>query len=192
VIRPAAPGESVVLDTLTIVAGQGVRGHVGTEAIRTGDVGADDMRTFTIVAQRRKKLEYSVTADSRFAHLIIGLDDESIAAKGTILLEGNRTLLMGAERQVIIGQANKKLYDLLRMQLTTHDPLWVAVDIECEIERLMKAAPDSAQRLIEDAQHLAVDPARDGKALRRVDNALGAHVFEGCTADRATYQKNPH
>jgi hypothetical protein len=56
----------------------------------------------------------------------------------------------------------------------------------------MKAAPDSAQRLIEDAQHLAVDPARDGKALRRVDNALGGHVFEGCTADRATYQKNPH
>jgi hypothetical protein len=55
----------------------------------------------------------------------------------------------------------------------------------------MKAAPDSAQRLIEDAQHLAVDPARDGKALRRVENALGGHVFKGCMADRATYQKNP-
>jgi hypothetical protein len=151
------------------------------------------MRTFTIVAQRKKKLEYSVAADSGFDHLIVGLDDDSIAAKGTILLEGNRTLLMGAERQIIIGTANKKLYDLLRTQLTTtRDPLWVAVDIECEIERLMKEVPDSAQRLIDDAQHLAVDPTRDGKALRRVDNALGGHMFEGCTADRATYQKKPH
>jgi hypothetical protein len=191
VIRPAAPNESIVLDTLTIVAGQGVRGHVGTQAIHTRDVGEDDMRTFTIVAQRRKKLDYSVAADSGFDHLIIGLDDDSIAAKGTILLEGNRTLLMGAERQVVIGKANKKLYDLLRTQLTARDALWAAVDIECEIERLMKAEPDSAQRLIEDAQHLAVDPARDGKALRRVDNALGGHMFEGCTADRATYQKKP-
>lgn len=192
VIRPAAPGESIVLDTLTIVAGPGVRGHVGTQAIHTRDVGEDDMRTSTIVAQRGKKVEYSVAADSGFDHLIVGLDDDSIAPKGTIQLDGNRVLLMGAERRVVIGNANKKLYDLLRTQLTTGDPLWVFVDIECEIERLMKAAPDSAQRLIDDANHLAVDPTRDGKALRRVDNALGGHVFAGCTADRATYQKKPH
>lgn len=192
VIRPAAPGESIVLDTLTIVAGQGVRGHVGTQVIHTRDVGEDDMRTSTIVAQRGKKVEYSVAADSGFDHLVVGLDDDSIAAKGTILIEGNRVLLMGAERRIVVGKANKKLYDLLRTQLTARDPLSAAVDIECEIERLMKVAPDSAQRLIEDAQHLAVDPARDGKALRRVDSALGGHMFEGCTADRATYQKTPH
>lgn len=191
-IRPAAPGEAVVLDTLTIVAGQGVRGHVGTQVIDTRDVGEDDMRTSTIVAQRGKRVEYSVAADSGFDHLIVGVDDDSIAPKGTILLEGNRTMLMAAERRVTIGKANKKLFDLLQTQLTTRDPLWVAVDIECEIERLMKAAPDSAERLIGEAQHLAVDPARDGKALRRVDDALGGHMFEGCTADRATYQKKPH
>jgi hypothetical protein len=165
---------------------------VATQVIHTRDVGEDDMRTSMIVAQRGKRVEYSVAADSGFDHLIVGLDDDSIAAKGTILLEGNRTLLMGAERRIIIGKANKKLYDLLRTQLTTRDPLSVAVDIECEIERLMKAAPDSAQRLIDDAQHLAVDPTRDGKALRRVDDALGGHMFEGCTADRVTYQKKPH
>ena len=190
-IRPAGPGESIVLDTLTIAAGQGVRGQVATQAIRTRDVGDDDMKTFTVVAQRGTKVTYSLAADSGFEHLLVGLDDDSIAAKGTILLEGNRTLLVGADRRIVLGTTNKRLHDLIRTQLTATDPLWAAVDIECEIERLMKVFPDSADRLIDQAQRMAVDPGRDRKALLRVENALGGHVFAGCVEDRAQYQKKP-
>jgi hypothetical protein len=191
VIRPAGPGESIVLDTLTIAAGQGVRGQVATQAIRTRDVGDDDMKAFTVVAHRGTKVAYALAADSGFEHLLVGLDEDSIAAKGTILLEGNRTLLVGAERRIVVGTTNKKLRDLISAQLTASDPLSAFVDIECEIERLTQAFPDSAERLIDQAQRLAVDPARDGKALRRVENALGGHMFAGCVGDRAQYQKKP-
>lgn len=190
-MRPAAPGEKVPVDTLTILTGPGVRGRVGTHEIRTRDLAEDSARTFTVVSARDSKVPYSVVADTGFENLLVALDGDSIGAKGTITVAGNQMLIVGAERAVVLGSANRKLYELLRAQLTASDPLSAVVDIECETERLMNAFPDSAQRLIDAAERRAVDPARDAKALRRIDQAAGGHLFAGCVEDRKAYQKKP-
>lgn len=190
-LRPAAPGEKVPLDTLTILTGPGVRGRVGAQAIRTRDLAEDSARTFTIVSARGSKVPYTVVADTGFENLIVVLDIDSVGAEGTITVAGNQMMIVGAERAITVGSANRKLYELLRAQLTASDPLSAVVDVECETERLMKAFPDSAGRLIEAAQQRAVDPARDSKALRRIDEAAGGHLFAGCVEDRKAYQKKP-
>ncbi|HSQ32003.1 MAG TPA: hypothetical protein VLN49_19235 [Gemmatimonadaceae bacterium] len=188
-LRPAAPGEKVPLDTLTILAGPGVRGRVGTQSIRTRDLVEDSARVFTIVSARGNKVPYTVAADTGFEDLIVVLDVDSVGAKGTITVAGNQVLIVGANRAITLSSANRKLYELLRAQLTASDPLSAVVDVECETERLTTAFPDSAARLIESAQRRAVDPARDSKALRRIDQAAGGHLFAGCVEDRKAYQK---
>ena len=190
-LRPAAPGEKVPIDTLTLLVGPGVRGRAGTQTLRTRDLAEDSVRTFTIAVARGSKIPYTVAADSGFEDLIAILDADSVGSKGTITLTGNQTFLTGAERAIAIGAANRKLYELLRAQLTARDPLSAVVDVECETERLMEAFPDSASRLIETAERRAIDPSRDGKAMRRIDEAAGGHVFAGCVEDRKAYQKKP-
>lgn len=188
-LRPAPPGEATPLDTLTVIAGPGIRGSVGTQTIRTRDLADDDMRTLTVVAPRGTKVQYAVAADSGYENLMAMFDNDSVAASGAITLTGDHELIVAAERAIAAGSANRKLYELLRQQLTARDPLSVYVDIECETERLLKAFPDSAEKLIDAAEQKAVDPTRDTKALRRIDAALGGHMFEGCARDRRTYQR---
>src|SRR5262249_22925861 len=122
---------------------------------------------------------------------IVLLDDDSLGVKGTISLTRNRALAIAADRAIGVGSANRKLYDLLRRQLTALDPLSAHVQVECESERLRKAFPDSGETLIDAAEQRAIDPTRDAKALRRLDAALKGHAFEGCVRDRRTYRKKP-
>jgi hypothetical protein len=189
--RPAAPRRSATLDTLTIVAGPGIRGRIGSQTIRARGAGSGDIRTLAIVSPRGKKLAYSIAADVGFENPVVLLDDASIGVKGTITVAGNQSLAIGADRAIRAGSPGWKLFDLLRRQLTATDPLSAHVDVECETQRLLKAFPDSGKTLIDAAEQRAIDPARDAKALRRVDDALSGHVFGGCAEDRKSYQKKP-
>jgi hypothetical protein len=191
VARSAAPGETTPIDTLTVITGSGVRGTVGTHEVHTRRLGDDDTLSFTVVAPRGKRIAYAVAADTGFDNLMVVLDMDSVGARGTVALEGNQTLMMAAERMIGADSPNKRLYDLFRVQLTATDHRSAYVDIECEMERLTKAFPDSAQRLIDAAQQKAIDPVRDAKALIRIDDALGGHVYGGCVEDRRMYQKKP-
>ena len=190
-VRAAAIGEKTPIDTLTVLSGNGVRGTVGTHEIQTRRLGDNDTLTFKITAPRGNKITYALTADSGFENLMVVLDEDSVGTRGNVTLEGNQTLMMAAERMIGPGSANKRLYDLFRRQLTATDPLSAYVDVECEMERLTKAFPDSGQRLIDIAQLKAFDPVRDAKALRRIDEALAGHGYGGCVADRRMYQKKP-
>ncbi len=189
--RPAAPRRSATLDTLTIVAGPGIRGRVGSQTIRVRGAGSDDIRTLAIVSPRGKKLAYSIAADAGFENPVVLLDDESVGVKGTITVTGNQSLAIAADRSIRAGTPGWKLYDLLRRQLTATDPLSAHVDVECETERLLKSFPDSGKKLIDAAEQRAIDATRDAKALRRVDDSLSGHVFGGCAADRKNYPKKP-
>jgi len=190
-MRPAAAGENVPLDTLTVVAGPGIRGQVGTETIRTRELADDDMRTLTIVSARGSKVAYAVAADTGYESPVVVLEDDSVSTKGTVTIAGNQTLVVAAERAILLGSANRKLYDLFRQELTSPDPLSVFVEIECESERLRRAFPDSGEKLVDAAEQKAVDPSRDAKALRRIDGKLGGHGFGGCVVDRRMYSKKP-
>ncbi len=188
---PAAPRRSAAIDTLTIVAGPGIRGRVGAQSIRALGAGSDDIRTLAIVSPRGKKLAYSIAADAGFENPVVLLDDASIGVKGTITVAGNQSLAIAADRAIRAGNPGWKLYGLLRRQLTATDPLSAHVDVECETERLLKSFPDSGKTLIDAAEQRAIDATRDAKALRRIDDALSDHVFGGCAEDRKTYPKKP-
>ena len=189
VVRPAAPGETVIMDTLTVVASLGVHGRVDTATVVTSDLGPEDDREFAIVVPRGKKVSYTFVSDTGFEKPIVVLDDNAVAAKGVATIEGNRVLLVAAEKRVVVTPATRKLVGLMRAQLTSTDPLAAYVEIECEIEHLFATAPKDAERLAHEAQQLAIDPIRDRKALRRIDDALGGHEFAGCAEDRVRYAK---
>ena len=189
--RALAPKRPATLDTLTIVAGPGIRGKIGGQSIRATGAGSDDIRTLAIVSPRGRKLAYSIAADVGYDNPRVLLDDDLVGVKGTITVAGNQSLAMTADRTISIGSPLWRLYGLLRRQLTATDPLSAHVDVECETERLLKSFPDSGKMLIDAAEQRAIDPARDAKALRRVDDALIGHVFGGCAGDRKTYQKKP-
>jgi hypothetical protein len=188
---PAAPRRSATLDTLTIVAGPGIRGRVGPQTIRALGAGSDDIRSLAIVSPRGKKLAYSIATDAGFENPVVLLDDASIGVKGTITVAGNQSLAIAADRAIRAGNPGWKLYGLLRRQLIATDPLSAHVDVECETERLLKSFPDSGKTLIDAAEQRAIDATRDAKALRRIDDALSDHVFGGCAEDRKSYQKKP-
>jgi hypothetical protein len=171
------------------VAGPGIRGRVGSQAIRARGAGSGDIRTLAIVSPRGKKLAYSIAADAGYENPVVLLDDQSVGVKGTITVTGNRSLAIAADRAMRAGSPSRKLYDLLRRQLAAKDPLSAHVDVECETERLLKSFPDSGKTLIDAAEQRAFDQARDAKALRRIDDALSGHVFEGCAEDRKSYPK---
>jgi len=189
--RPAAPRKPAALDTLTIVAGPGIRGKVGTQLIRARGAGSDDIRTLAVVSARGRKLAYSIAPDAGYENPVVLLDDASVGVKGTITVAGNQSLAIAADRTVRAGSPGWKLYGLLRRQLTATDPLSAHVDVECETERLLKSFPDSGKKLIDAAEQRAIDPARDAKALGRVDDALRGNVFGGCAEDRKAYPKKP-
>jgi len=190
-VRATSDGEVVRFDTLTVVAGPGVRGQVGKQTIRPLGAADDDIRTLAVVWPRGKRLPYAIAADEGYEHPIVLLDDDSIGVKGTINLTRSRSLAVAADRAIGLRSANRKLYDLLRRQLTAPNPVAAHVAVECETERLRKAFPDSGETLIDAAEQRAIDPMRDAKALRRLDAALGGRVFEGCRADRKADQKRP-
>jgi len=187
--RPAAPRRSAKLDTLTIVAGPGIRGKVGTESIRARGAGSDDIRTLAIVSTRGRRLAYSIAPDIGYENPVVLLDDASVGVKGTITVAGNQLLAIAADRAIRVGSPGWQLYGLLRRQLTATDPVSAHVDVECETERLLKSFPDSGKTLIDAAEQRAIDPARDARALRRIDDALSGHVFGGCAADRKAYRR---
>ncbi len=184
-----AASKTAPLDTLVVIAGPGVRGQVGAQSIRASDAGGDAVRTLIVVAARGSRVSYAVASDTGYGSPRVVFDDDSVDAAGIITVAGNHSLAIAAERAIGAGSPNKKLYELLREQLTAADPLAAYVDVECEIARLRRAFPDSGERLVDAAEQKAVDQTRDAAALRRIDAALKDRAFGGCVDDRRIYQK---
>jgi len=183
-LRKAAPGENIIIDTLYVAVTTGVRGTV--DAVRVEGATEDEqVRLHAIPRPRGSRLAYRFTADSgdNTPNNLTPIGKGS--ATGEIVLQGNQELAIVADPILHLTPENRKLYDLYRAQLTSADPVGIFIDIECETERMMDAYPDRADRLIEAAHGLAVDEARDRKALTRIDDALDGYTFQGCAADRA-------
>ena len=183
-LRKAAPGESIIIDTLYVAVSTGVRGTV--DAVRVEGATEDQqVRLQAIPRPRGSRLAYRFTADSGYNTPNNLTPIGKGSATGEIVLQGNQELAIVADPILHLTPENRKLYDLYRAQLTSADPVGIFIDIECETERMMDAYPDRADRLIEEAHGLAIDGARDRKALTRIDDALDGYTFQGCAADRA-------
>jgi len=57
--------------------------------------------------------------------------------------------------------------------------------------RLTTAYPKTAERWIAQVSERAHNPERDQKAIRRMEDALNGHEFEGCERDRLHYGTSP-
>jgi hypothetical protein len=95
-------------DTLRITLGEGVRGRIDTTIVYSGPIGADATRTVTLVLPRGHKVQYSFVADRGYHNLLVVLDDDSVAARGTLVLDGDRELMAGAERRVAFSNENRR------------------------------------------------------------------------------------
>jgi hypothetical protein len=179
--RAAQPGHANTVDTLQVAVLPGASGRVDTLRIPPAPEGSEP-REFILTYARGARIEYHFTADSGYEKLMVVTGDGGASASGSLVLQGSTVLAAAA--QPALRPENRKLYELFRQQLSASDPVAVYVEIQCEIERLMKEYPERASTLIEQAQGLAIDPERDRKALIRIDKALAGRVFGGCQADR--------
>lgn len=169
------------IDTLYVMLGGGVLGRVDTMSVR-GTGGPADMHLIPVARARGASIDYAFRADSGFENVQVRLAERAAPASGSAALNGSRLLSVTADRIVRLDSRNKRLYDLLRAELTATDVVMAANRITCEESHLFATYPESiATRLVDDADDLAINPIQDAKALERVDRALGGRSLPvGC------------
>lgn len=171
----------VPIDTLYVMLGGGVVGRIDTQSVR-GAGGPANMRPLVVARARGTHIEYAFRPDSGFENVQVRLAERAAPATGSTTLDGSQLLIVGADRIVRLDARNKRLYDLIRAQLTASDVVMAAKRIKCEESHLFATYPESiATRLVDDADDLAINPIQDGKALERIDRALTGRSFSvGC------------
>jgi hypothetical protein len=169
------------MDTLYIMLGGGVVGQVDTMAVR-GAGGPANMQTIAVARARGTAVQYTFRPDSGFENVQVKVADAAAPSSGSTTLDGSQLLSVTVDRIVRLDARNKRLYDLLRAELTATDVVMAANRITCEESRLFATYPESiATRLVDDADDLAINPIQDAKALERVDRALGGGSLSvGC------------
>lgn len=180
--RPA--GGAPVLDSVVVIAGPGVTIRVDALVVRGIEKEPDG-----VVRILRRPLDstirYDVTVAPAYEALRVVAGDTAAAPKGTFVLDSTSMLVAMAQPRP--RAETKRLHELMRAELTSKAPLVAFVAVECEMERLRKQYPATADQWIEDAQARAHDPEKDAKAMRRFDDAMGGHVFGGCAEDLKRY-----
>jgi hypothetical protein len=169
------------VDTLYVMLGGGVVGRIDARSVR-GAGGPADMRPLVIARPRGTHIEYAFRPDSGFENVQVRLAEHPASPTGSTTLEGPQSLIVAADRIARLDARNKRLYDLIRAQLTATDVVMAAQRIKCEESHLFATYPESiATRLVDDADDLAINPIQDGKALERIDRALAGRSFSvGC------------
>jgi hypothetical protein len=166
---------------MTVMVGGGVRGRIDTLKIRVRG-GPSDQEFFRIVRAKGYRASYTFTADSGFQNLSVMVGYGLVRSHGEVVVGDAQLMIVSADRVVELRPENRKLFQLLRAQLTAKDHVLAHKRVGCELDRLIQLyGPRRADSLIREAEFLAIDPIRDEAALRRVDNALAGHVFSaGC------------
>jgi hypothetical protein len=176
------------LDSVMIGAGPGVTLRVDTLVVR----GTENEPEGVVRILRRplgSTLRYEARLAAGYDGLKVLVGDTVAAATGSIVLD--ETSVIVAVAQPKPRPETKRLYELMRAELTSKNPLAAFVAVECEMDRLQKAYPATAERWIGEVQARAHDPEKDGRAMRRFDEAMGGHEFGGCEDDRRRYPATP-
>jgi hypothetical protein len=186
--RSRSSGGAPRLDSVAVMAGPGVTLRVDTLVVR-----ATEKEPEGVVKILRRPVGSTLHYDTRVAPeyeaLKVFVADTMAAATGTMVLD--TTSIIAAVAQPRPRPETRRLYELLRAELTSNNPLPAVAGAECEIERLFKEYPATASRWIDEAQARAHDPEKDAKAMRRLDAAMGGHLFGGCAEDRKRYPAAP-
>ena len=173
-----------MLDSVIVLAGPGVTLRVGTLVVRVTEKEPEGVAE-SLRAPLGTTLHYSAQVHPEYESLKVFVADTVAAVKGTIVLD--ETIMIVAAAQLRPRAETNRLYELLRAELTSKTPLLAFVAVECEMERLRVQYPEKAERWIHDVGARAHDPEKDGKGMRRLDDAMGGHVFGGCADDLKRY-----
>jgi hypothetical protein len=184
----AAPGQSAPLDTIDVAVGPGVTLRVDTFTVHGLESVPDGVEQ-SIVRRRGTLLPYSARLDKGYTSLLVVVADSASAATGTFVVDGRMVVAAVAEPE--LRDEMKPLFSLMRAELTSKNPLAAFVAVECEIERVNRTYPATAERWIKETEARAVNPEKDRKAMLRLNDALGGHVFSGCAKDRTMYPGTP-
>ena len=184
--RPARAPDA--LDSVVVEAGPGAIIRVDTLVVRGTERephGVDRV----LVRRRGTSVRYEVRADAGYDSVAVAVGDTIAPATGTIVV--NDGILLAAIGHAKPRSETKHLYDLMRAELVSKQPIAAFVAVECEMERLKSEYPATADRWIAEVSERAHDPESDAKAMRRLDDALNGHEFGGCTWDRSRYRAAP-
>lgn len=172
------------LDSIIVVAGPGAIIRVDTLVVRGTEREPEGVKR-VLKRARGSRLHYDVHADAGYDAVDVMALDSIAPATGTLVVDGES--LLAAAGRAKPRPETKRLYDLMRAELMAKNPLAAFVAVECEMERLRKAYPETADQWIAQVNERAHDPAKDGKAVRRVEDALDGQEFGGCAYDRKHY-----
>jgi hypothetical protein len=176
------------LDSVVVAASPGATIRVDTVVVRGTEREPDGVYR-VLMRPRGSRLSYEVSYSAEYDSVTVAVGDSIAPARGTMIVNGATSI--GALAHAKLRPETKRLYELMRAELVSKQPLAAFVAVECEMERLRKAYPESADPWIAQTAERAHDRERDGKAIRRMEDALDGHEFGGCERDRVAYGSVP-
>ena len=184
--RPVKVGNGP--DSIVVEAGPGTIIRLDTLVVR-GTEGEPDGVRRVLMRPRGSRLHYEVQPAAGYDSVDVVVGDSLAPRSGTLIVDGESAIgALGHEKP---RPETNRLYELMRAELVSKNPLAAFVAVECEMERLTTAYPRTAERWIAQASERAHNPERDRKAIRRMEDALNGHEFEGCERDRVHYGTAP-
>lgn len=147
-------------DTVTVVVGHGVVGHIDGARVRVPRSAPTSVSYLT--PRPRRPLRYDFRADSGFKGLTVrggptlGRGGAELPDSGTLAgTPGPRYLLATADVVVHIQAENRRLYALVKEMYRAPDPLPVYARVVCERERMARQFGDTlAARLSSDVDYV--------------------------------------
>jgi hypothetical protein len=156
---PAAGPES-----LTVMTDAGVSGFP-TDADTTYEHGA--------------AVAYDFRAPADGQLLTTYLDGVPVPSSGTVTMNGRHFLYAALHTDLTLRAGDQPLVDAMRAVLAAPDPVPAFQSLMDLVGSTYATLDeDAAEASVDRAAAAAIDPARDADALRRVDAALGGHLFE--------------
>lgn len=173
-----------VLDSVLVVVGPGVTLRVGTLVVRGTE--HEPAGTARIVrVPLGSTVQYQAHVGKGYEGLTVVAADTTAAAEGSIVLDETSSIVAVARPSPRVE--TRRLYELMRRELTSKDAHVAYVAVECEVERLLARYPATAEDWIHEARVRAHDSETDGKAMRRFDDAMAGNFFSGCVLDLQRY-----
>lgn len=140
--------------------------------VRSGVSGSPGAGILTVPAGT--SIPYSFTVKPGFESLAVYRDSAPIAAMGTLLMNKNLSLTVGADTILNVTAVNGQLVAALQGILTSSEPMLAYRQLQTLIEQLYATLGQSeAERQLDAARVLAYDPINDADALWRIMNEIG-------------------
>jgi len=158
----------------TVLVGPGVRGAPGA---------SDSLWSYG------SRVPYAFAPAPGYENVMVRVDGMAARPVGLVVTDTEHILTVTADRRVVLNSSVLPLYQRARAVLSAAEPVGAYqayLDMASGYVESSARGVDAATQDVRDVEFLAFDPIRDSAALRKVDAALGGHVFTVDSAGGAT------